>query len=90
MKKIIEFFSFPKRGGIGIERYKTRGGGFWILLSFLLIFHIPLGAYHWTYISWTFGSWLMFWCVCLVPISVPVGIYMFYFGVPNWIINLFG
>ena len=90
MKKIIEFFLFPKNEGI--ESYKNRDGGFnfWILLSVLLVLHIPLGGYYWTYISWTFGSWLMFWCVCLLPISVPVGIYMFYFGVPDWITNLFG
>ena len=90
MKKIIDFFLFPKNEGI--ESYKNRDGGFnfWILLSVLLVLHVPLGGYYWTYISWTFGSWLMFWCVCLIPISVPVGIYMFYFGVPDWITNLFG
>ena len=90
MKKIIEFFLFPKNEGIESYKNRDRGFNFWILLSVLLVLHIPLGGYYWTYISWTFGSWLMFWCVCLVPISVPVGIYMFYFGVPDWITNLFG
>ena len=61
-----------------------------MILYFLLIIHVPMGGLHWAYISWELGSFLMFWCVCILPLSVPVGVYMMYFGIPNWIMHLFG
>ena len=60
------------------------------MLGFLLILHVPLGGFFWAYISWELGSFIMFWCVCIMPISIPVGIYMIYFGVPDWITYLYG
>ena len=60
-------------------------------LAIFLVMQVPLGGFYWAYISWELGSFLMFWSVCIIPISVPVGVYMFYSGViPDWITYLFG
>lgn len=61
------------------------------IFSFILVLHFPVGGIYWAYASFEIvGSFLMFWCVCIMPISIPVGIYMFYFGIPDWIFYLFG
>ena len=73
-------------GGLGKELMETIKH----LLGFILLMHIPIGGIFWAYIAWEIGSFGMFWCVCIVPVSVPVGIYMLYFGPPDWILYLFG
>ena len=60
------------------------------IFSFLLVMHVPIGGLYWVYLSWELGNFIMFWCVCILPLSVPLGAYMFYFGVPEWILYLFG
>ena len=87
IKKFLKFFSFPKSHP---EDYKDQDTNIWDWLATILVLHVPLGGYYWAFVSWELGSWIMFWCVCLIPISVPTGVYMFYFGVPNWILSLFG
>ena len=87
IKKFLNFFSLPKSHP---EDYKDQDTNIWDWLATILVLHVPLGGYYWAFVSWELGSWIMFWCVCLMPISVPTGVYMFYFGVPNWIYGLFG
>ena len=89
MKKIRNFFRLPKPSHP--EDYKDDSDlTIWDYLATLLVLHVPLGGFYWAYISWKFGSFIMFWCVCIIPVSVPTGVYMFYFGVPNWVNNFFG
>ena len=59
------------------------------ILAGLFGIHVLIGMYTWAAVSWGY-SLAMFWCVVILPVSVPVGIYMFYFGVPDWIVFLFG
>ena len=87
IKKIQKFFSFQKSHP---EDYKDQDSAIWGWFTLILVLHIPLGGFYWTYVSWVLGSWIMFWCVCLMPVSIPVGIYMFYFDVPDWTSKLFG
>ena len=60
-----------------------------LLLQFVIGVHIALGAIYWLYLSWMFGSILMFFCFFLLPISIPIGIYSLYFGPPLWLVELF-
>ena len=60
------------------------------IIGFILMIHIPLGAFTWAAVGWEIHNFIMFWMVAILPISVPVGIYMFYFGPPDWIMYLFG
>ena len=59
------------------------------VVQFIVGAHIVLGAMNWLYLSWMYGSILMFLCFFLLPISIPVGIYSLYFGAPLWLIELF-
>ena len=87
IKKIQKFLRFPE---FRLDDYKGRDSSIWDWFATILVLHVPFGGFYWTYISWELGSWIMFWCVCLMPISIPVGSYMLYFGVPNWVLTLFG
>ncbi len=60
-----------------------------LILQFIVGAHVALGSIYWLYLSWMFGSILMFLCFLLLPISVPIGIYSWYFGPPLWLVELF-
>lgn len=60
------------------------------IIGFVLVLHVPLGGYTWCVVAFDGGSFFMFWCVIFMPVSIPLGIYMLYFGTPEWLINLFG
>lgn len=51
---------------------------------------IILGIFNWCYVAWELKSILMYALTAFPPFSIPMGIYMFFFGVPDWIIYLFG
>ena len=51
---------------------------------------IALGIFYWCYVAWGFKSLLMYALTVFPPLSISMGLYMFFFGVPDWIIYLFG
>jgi|SoiMethySBSTD1v2_1073268.scaffolds.fasta_scaffold06486_12 hypothetical protein len=53
---------------------------------------MPLGALYWLWIAIQLGSFMMFVFGILGPavaVTAPFGLYMLFFGVPHWVINLF-
>ena len=54
---------------------------------------IPLGELYWLWVSIQIGSFWMFvfgLAGPLVLIAAPVGAYGLFFGMPQWVFNLFG
>ena len=40
-----------------------------------------MGAFTWAAVAWEIHNYFMFWLVAIMPVSVPVGIYMLYWAV---------
>ena len=59
-------------------------------LFIILGLHVPLGMFTWIGVAWDIDNFFMFWLCWFAPVTVPVGVYMFYFGPPDWILYLFG
>jgi len=51
---------------------------------------VILGIFYWCYVAWELKSIFMYALTAFPPFSIPMGIYLFFFGVPDWIIYLFG
>ncbi len=54
---------------------------------------IPIGSLYWIWTAIQLGSFMMFVAGIVPPffiVSAPMGFYMLLFGVPGWIVNLFG
>lgn len=65
-------------------------GGAGAMVLFTLL---PVGALYWIWIAIKLGSFVMFVLGVLGPavlITAPIGLYMFLFGVPHWVVSLFG
>ena len=65
-------------------------GSFFLYALMLLI---PLGELYWLWVSIQIGSFWMFvfgLAGPLVLIAAPVGAYGLFFGMPQWVFNLFG
>jgi len=60
------------------------------LFGLVLIGHVITAPFVCISVSLELDSMFMFWCSGILPVSVPLGIYMIYFDVPHWVIYLFG
>ncbi|MGE0852574.1 MAG: hypothetical protein AB7O44_23600 [Hyphomicrobiaceae bacterium] len=61
-------------------------------LAELVFLLMPLGALYWLWIAIQLGSFMMFVFGILGPavaVTAPFGLYMLFFGVPHWVVNLF-
>ncbi len=62
------------------------------IFFFALFMLLPLGELYWLWTAIQLGSFSMF-VLGLIPpfqlLAMPVGAYMFVFGIPDWVINWF-
>jgi len=67
--------------------------GFTGPLTMALVATMALGSLYWIWVAVKLGSFAMFVIGVLGPsviITAPIGAYMMFFGIPNWIHSLFG
>ena len=59
-----------------------------ILIVFTII-TLLIGQIYFLYLSFLFGSLLMFFLSLILPISSIIGAYSFFIQIPNWVIHFF-
>ena len=63
-------------------------GGFFAVIYIIF----PIGWLYWIWMAFQLGSFSMFVAGLIPPfflISIPVGAYSLFFGLPDWVINYF-
>jgi len=63
------------------------------LIATSLIVLVPIGWAYWLYTAIQFGSFTMFFIGILIPlllIVAPIGLWSLVFGVPEWLMSIFG
>ena len=59
------------------------------ILIVLTIIALLIGQIYFLYLSFLFGSLLMFFLSLILPISSIIGVYSFFIQIPNWVIYFF-
>tara|TARA_R110001606_G_scaffold399274_1_gene583325 strand:- start:5999 stop:6244 length:246 start_codon:yes stop_codon:yes gene_type:complete len=63
------------------------------LVMIVLMLSLSVGTLYWFWMAIQLGSFTMFLVLIFPPFLIvagPIGIYSLIFGVPDWIINIFG